>query len=102
MTRFLVPLGMLSISLGLLALFAGARGYPLLLVAAGGIVLGVSCFHRGGGSAALRPSEDPATVEFSMPPVGSCPPERLRDARELAARVVESSGTIGAHGRQRR
>lgn len=90
MTRLLVPLGMLSISLGILALFAGARGFPLLLIAVGGIVLALPCFQRGGHPHA-RHSDDGGTAEFSMPPVGSCSPERLREARLLAARVVEST-----------
>lgn len=89
-TRLLVPIGMLTISLGILALFAGARGFPLLLIAVGGIVLALPCVHRGGDASTWHP-DDGETAEFSMPPVGSCSPERLREARLLAARVVESS-----------
>lgn len=90
-TRFLVPLGMICISLGILALFAGARDYPLLLIAAGGIVLARSCFHPGRCPRASHPAADSGRAGFSMPPVGTCPPERLREARDLAARVVEST-----------
>ncbi|MHA7208744.1 hypothetical protein [Arthrobacter sp. MDT1-65] len=91
-TRLLVPIGMLSISLGILGLFAGARGFPLLLIAVGGVVLALPCFHRGGDTHTWH-SDDGGTAEFSMPPVGSCSPERLREARLLAARVVASSRT---------
>ncbi len=89
-TRFLVVLGVLGISLGILALVAGARGYPLLLIAVRGIVLALPCVHRSGGTSVSR--HDDGEVAFSMPPVGTCPPERLSEARLLAARVVESSG----------
>jgi hypothetical protein len=87
-TRFLVVLGILGISLGILAQVGGARGYPLLLIAAGGVVLALPCVHRSGGKSVSRHDGD---VAFSMPPVGTCPPERLREARLLAARVVESA-----------
>ncbi len=96
-TRFFLPLGILSISLGFFALFAGARGYPLLLVVAGGIVLARLCFRR---VPAPRGNSDVGRSSgFSMPPVGTCPPERLREARDLAARVLEASDTTGAHRR---
>jgi hypothetical protein len=95
-TKFLALLGTLSISLGILALFAGVRGYPLLLIAAGGIVLALPCVHRSGGKSLSRHPGDNGHVEFSMPPVGSCPPERLREARLLAARVVESTSPPGS------
>lgn len=94
-TRFLVPFGILSISLGILALFAGARDYPLILIAAGGMVLARSCFQPGRCPRASHPAADSRRAGFSMPPVGTCPPERLREARDLAARVVASSGTEG-------
>ncbi|MEG9249235.1 hypothetical protein V6S67_14200 [Arthrobacter sp. Soc17.1.1.1] len=95
-TRFLVLLGILGISLGILAQVSGARGYPLLLIAAGGVVLALPCVHRSGGKCVSR--HDDGDVAFSMPPVGTCPPERLREARLLAARVVESANPPGAAG----
>lgn len=94
-TRFLVLLGILGISLGILAQVSGARGYPLLLIAAGGVVLALPCVHRSGGKSVARHHGD---VAFSMPPVGTCPPERLREARLLAARVVESANPPEAAG----
>ncbi|MDN4610580.1 hypothetical protein [Arthrobacter burdickii] len=96
-TRFLLLLGMLSISLGMFALFAGDRGYPLLLVVAGGIMLARLCFRPG--SPPSSSSDDRHAPRFSMPPVGTCPPDRLREARDLAARVVEASNSGGAHHR---
>ncbi|MHA7279362.1 hypothetical protein ACX80H_06385 [Arthrobacter sp. MDT2-2] len=98
MTRFLVPLGMISLSLGILALAAGARGYPLLLIVTGGLVLALLCFRRGGNSTASSPAR--SCAEFAMPPVGACPPERLREARDLAARVVEESNERGTPQRR--
>lgn len=95
-TRLLAPLSMITVSLGIFALFAGARGYPLVLITAGGIVLAVLCFHPGGAPAAGSSPAEPETSTFSMPPVGSCPPERLREARDLAARVVASSDRTGS------
>jgi hypothetical protein len=88
-TRFLSPLGFLSATLGLLALLAGARGYPFLLIAAGGILLALLCIRPGACSADAHTSD--GHTAFSMPSVGTCPPERLREARVLAARVVEDS-----------
>jgi hypothetical protein len=93
-SRCILPLGMLSISLGMFALFAGARGYPLLLVVAGGIMLARLCFRPGCTPSSF--SEERRAPEFSMPPVGTCPPDRLREARDLAARVVEASDAGGA------
>lgn len=90
-SRYIAPLGMISMSLGIFALFAGARGYPLLLITAGGIVLAWLCFQPGGTAAPTRGSDESVSSEFSMPPVGICPPERIREARELAARVLASS-----------
>ncbi|MHA7178929.1 hypothetical protein ACX80J_02320 [Arthrobacter sp. MDB2-24] len=98
MTRFLLLLGMLTISLGIAALAAGAQGYPLLLLVAGGIVLALLCFRRDGGSTpsscARRHSD------FAMPPVDACPPERLREARDLAARVLEAANERGSTQRR--
>ncbi|MPY10002.1 hypothetical protein [Arthrobacter bussei] len=89
-SRLLVPLGMISTSLGILALFAGVRGYPFLLLAAGGIVLARSCFSTGTDPAATR--ADPAPVpQFALPAVPECPPERLREARTLAARLARAA-----------
>ncbi|OUM40209.1 hypothetical protein B8W73_17625 [Arthrobacter agilis] len=89
---------MISLSLGILALAAGARGYPLLLIVTGGIVLALLCFRRDGNSApsscARRHSD------FAMPPVGACPPERLREARDLAARVIKASNERGTPQRR--
>jgi hypothetical protein len=90
-TRFLAPLGLLSATLGILALVADARGYPFLLIGVGGILVALSFIRPGACSSGspAAPAGDPAG--FSMPPVGTCPPERLREARVLAARVIEAS-----------
>lgn len=89
-SRLLVPLGMISTSLGILALFAGVRGYPFLLLAAGGIVLARSCFSTGTDPAATRADPAPAP-QFALPAVPECPPERLREARTLAARLARAA-----------
>lgn len=89
-SRLLVPLGMISTSLGILALFAGVRGYPFLLLAAGGIVLARSCFSTGTVPAATRADPAPAP-RFALPAVPECPPERLREARTLAARLARAA-----------
>lgn len=90
-TRYIAPLGMITMSLGVFALFAGARGYPILLITTGGIVLAWLCFRPGEPRTTMRGPVDHVPSEFSMPPVDACPPERLREARQLAARVVASS-----------
>lgn len=96
-SRLLVPLGMISISLGILALFVGARGYPSLFIAAGGIVLARACFATGGPPSRTR--DEPVTAaRFALPSVPDCPPERLRDARTLAARVVQAAGEARTSG----
>lgn len=89
-SRLLVPLGMISTSLGILALFAGVQGYPFLLLAAGGIVLARSCFSTGTVPAATRADPAPAP-RFALPAVPECPPERLREARTLAARLARAA-----------
>lgn len=89
-SRLLVPLGMISTSLGILALFAGVQGYPFLLLAAGGIVLARSCFSTGTVPAATRADPAPAP-QFALPAVPECPPERLREARTLAARLARAA-----------
>jgi hypothetical protein len=100
-SRLLVPLGMISTSLGILALFAGVRGYPFLLLAAGGIVLARSCFSTGTDPAATRADPAPAP-QFALPAVPECPPERLREARTLAARLAraasEDRGSVAGYG----
>lgn len=88
---------MISTSLGILALFAGARGYPFLLLAAGCIVLAHSCFSTGGPSVVSR--EEPVSgASFALPPVPDCPPERLREARTLAARVAQAANEARSAG----
>ncbi|WP_422390541.1 hypothetical protein [Arthrobacter sp. N1] len=88
-SRLLVPLGLLSTSLGILVLFAGIRGYPFLLLAAGGMVLARSCFSTG-VPAAMRADPAPGP-QFALPTVPACPPERLCEARTLAARLARAA-----------
>lgn len=91
-TRSSLLLGTLSISLGILALFAGARDYPLLLITAGGFVLARLCIHPGTRTHLQRSTDGSGRTGFALPSMAACPPERLVAARELAARVVASTG----------
>ncbi|MBG6224552.1 hypothetical protein IWX63_001111 [Arthrobacter sp. CAN_A2] len=96
-TRLLLPLATLSISLGIFALAAGSRYYPLLLIVTGGVLLARLCIRPGGPrtppAAMGREKADPSPHgRFSMPPVEGCSPERLREARDLAARVLDATG----------
>ncbi|MFC3300269.1 hypothetical protein FJV46_07255 [Arthrobacter agilis] len=89
--RLPVPIGMLCIALSSLALMAGDRGISLLLLALGGFLLARSCFTCGGAPPTSLRSADDARAPFPVASLGDCPPERLREARELAARVADST-----------
>ncbi|MHA7240079.1 hypothetical protein [Arthrobacter sp. TMS1-12-1] len=94
-TRLFLPLATLGISLGILALTAGWRDYPLLVIIPSALFLARLCFRPGGADGVRRAAKDPGTADparFTMPPVDTCPPERLQEARDLAARVLDAAG----------